>query len=318
MDIIFWGVRGSIPAPLSPQRIQEKIVYALCGAAEVDLSDHRAVEDYVVRLPFDQRSTFGGNTACLEVCVDDERLILDAGSGIRKLGLKLMSTTPMGQGQGVAHILLSHTHWDHIMGFPFFAPAYIPGNTVIFYGCHEHLEERLQTQQRATHFPVELHKMSAECRFVQWEAGQRYSIGSFTVLPFKQFHPGVSYGYRVEAEGTSLVYATDAEYPHYQRPDYMAESLQSLRRADVLIFDAQYSLRETIEKKEWGHSSPLVGVDIAQKAEVKKLVLFHHDPEADDKAVQRSLDMAIQYQRQTASTSDLEILTAYEGLKIHL
>lgn len=318
MEITFWGVRGSIPSPLSPQQTQEKIVQALCGATEVDLSDHHAVEDYVARLPFYQQSTFGGNTACVEVCVNDERLILDAGSGIRKLGLNLMSTTPMGQGHGVAHVLLSHTHWDHIMGFPFFAPAYVPGNKVIFYGGHEHLEERLRIQQHTEHFPVALSSMDAEFQFVRLETDRTHAIGPFTVRLLNQFHPGISYGYRIEAEGRSLVYTTDSEYPHHPHPDHMAKCLRFFQEADLLVFDAQYSPLETVEKKDWGHSSPLIGVDMAEQAEVKRLILFHHDPEADDKTVQRALDRAVQYQRQIAPASELNILTAYEGLKIHL
>ena len=166
MKVKFWGVRGSLPAPIPPPEIEEKIVQALCGASGVDLSDARSVRNYVKSLPYHQRATTGGNTSCVEVQGENTEIILDAGSGIRQLGIDLMQG-PCGQGQGVIHLLISHTHWDHIMGFPFFTPAYAPGNQIIIYGRHPRIKERFQDQHHPDHFPVSLETMSADLQFVQ-------------------------------------------------------------------------------------------------------------------------------------------------------
>ncbi|MGB5920670.1 MAG: MBL fold metallo-hydrolase, partial [Syntrophobacteria bacterium] len=155
MKVKFWGVRGSLPAPIPPTEIENKIVQALGGASGVDLDDIEAIENYVRALPFYQRTTTGGNTSCVEVCGDNTKIILDAGSGIRQLGIELMQG-PCGKGKGTVHLLISHTHWDHIMGFPFFTPAYAAGNQVLIYGRHPRIKERFQDQHHPDHFPVSL------------------------------------------------------------------------------------------------------------------------------------------------------------------
>ncbi|MFH1007881.1 MAG: MBL fold metallo-hydrolase [Candidatus Latescibacterota bacterium] len=314
MEITFWGARGSIPDPLNAEQVMERVTGAVAGADGVDCSDREAVRAYVATLPFCRRATFGGNTACVEVRSGEDFLILDAGSGIRLLGKKLMAGA-FGRGEGTAHVLLSHTHWDHIMGFPFFAPAFVPGNQIVFYGCHDDLEGRLRYQQSRGHFPVEMDSMSADFRFVTLDTREEIRIGPFSLRTLKQFHPGASYGYRVEAESEAVVYATDSEYESLDS-NYLSKYLTFFQNADVLIFDALVGPNESIQKQRWGHSSALCGVDIARQAGAKKLVLFHHDPERDDEAIQRIADEAIEYARRTGSDSALEIVPAYDGLKM--
>ena len=132
MRIRFWGVRGSIPAPLTSDEIKDKLISVLEGAKDVDLENRRAIKEYVCSLPPLVRGTVGGNTPCVSIQLGDEWLIIDAGSGIRNLGIELMKRE-FGQGQGTAHILISHTHWDHIQGFPFFRPLFVPGNRIFIY-----------------------------------------------------------------------------------------------------------------------------------------------------------------------------------------
>jgi phosphoribosyl 1,2-cyclic phosphodiesterase len=314
MRIIFWGVRGSLPAPLCAEQVMERIIGAVAGAEGVECSDMDAVRAYVAKLPFHRRATFGGNTPCVEVRSGDDFLIFDAGSGIRLLGEKLMHGA-FGRGEGTAHILLSHTHWDHIMGFPFFAPAYVPGNRIIFYGCHDELEGRLKHQQNRKHFPVEMDSMSADFEFVKLDTRRGIRIGPFTVGMLKQFHPGASYGYRVEVENVAVVYATDSEYESLDL-SYLSKYLTFFRNADVLIFDAFVGPGENIKKQNWGHSSALYGVDIATEAGVKKLVLFHHDPERNDEDIQKIAEEAVAYAERKKGGSALEIVPAYCGLEI--
>jgi len=170
MEAIFWGVRGSIPTPAGPKEIRQKIIeiLRLALAEGVRLENENQLRAYIGGLPPLKRGMIGGNTACVEVRSEaewEEALILDAGSGIRPLGLEMMKGS-FGRGEGTAHLFLSHTHWDHIMGFPFFAPAFVPGNRIRVYGAHENLEERIERQQMPEHFPVPLESMGAEVEFV--------------------------------------------------------------------------------------------------------------------------------------------------------
>ncbi len=315
MLITFWGTRGSIPAPLTWRDVEDKLLSLIFHLGGRRFSTPQDAQEYLATLPFFQRATFGGNTPCVEVCWGDDRLILDAGTGIRSLGKALMDGLA-GKGQATLHILLSHTHWDHIMGFPFFEPAYVPGNQIVLYGGHEDLEARIRHQQDPAHFPVSLEDMSADFFFVHLEVGRNYRIAGFSVEVLKQFHPGASYGYRIQRKGRVLVYSTDSEYERTD-PDYLAKYTRFFRKADALIFDAQYSPSETVEKQNWGHSSALIGVELALQAQVKRLILFHHDPEADDERIQSHLEEAISY-RDRKGGNGLEILAAYDGMQIQL
>jgi glyoxylase-like metal-dependent hydrolase (beta-lactamase superfamily II) len=145
MKIKFWGARGSVPAPLAPEVIEEKICQAIWGMPEIDTSDMDAVRNYVGDLPLLRRRTAGGNTSCVEIQAGRETIIIDAGSGIRDLGLELMKG-PCGRGEGALHLIFTHCHWDHIQGFPFFVPAFIPGNRIFIYSIHD-VRSALLSQQ---------------------------------------------------------------------------------------------------------------------------------------------------------------------------
>ena len=145
MRVRLWGTRGSIPSPTTSKAIEGKVRTALSLAAEqsVDLTNPYALNAFVEGLPFAVRGTAGGDTACIEVRSADNLLILDCGSGMRRLGVDLMQQE-FGRGKGVAHIFLSHTHWDHIMGWPFFTPGYVPGNKIFIYGVPSDIEQRFR------------------------------------------------------------------------------------------------------------------------------------------------------------------------------
>ncbi|RMF35590.1 MAG: MBL fold metallo-hydrolase, partial [Chloroflexi bacterium] len=152
MKLKLWGTRGSIPSPVTSEIITEKIIQALLQAEGINLSDPTEVHAYVETLPFPIRGTAGGDTPCVEVRSGKNLIILDAGSGLRRLGIELMKEE-FGQGKGVAHIFISHTHWDHIQGFPFFRPAFVRGNRLYIYGVHNDLEGRFRGQQNPVWFP---------------------------------------------------------------------------------------------------------------------------------------------------------------------
>jgi phosphoribosyl 1,2-cyclic phosphodiesterase len=317
MRIRFWGVRGSLPSPLSTRQIEAKIVDALLGSTGVNLTDPAAVEAYVRALPLSKRGTYGGNTSCVEVRnAANDLLILDAGSGLRLLGQALMETE-FGQGNGLAHVIFSHYHWDHLQGFPFFAPAFIPGNQFVVWSADGRAEEILIKQQEEPTFPVPFAGMGATFEFRTLTPGTELYDERLRVNPMALDHPGTAYGFRVEADGKVFVYATDAEYKKVD-DELLAQYGDFFRDADLLLFDAQYSFTESLDKRDWGHSSAAIGVEIAAHTGVKRLVLFHHDPRTTDDEVQHVLDNARQYASLVPNGNHCEILLAYEGLEVEL
>jgi phosphoribosyl 1,2-cyclic phosphodiesterase len=292
--------------------IEDKIRQALHGAVGLDLSSETAIERYLQRLPATVRHTIGGNTACVEVRAAQQLLILDAGTGLRLLGCELMKTE-FGQGQGVADFLISHTHWDHIQGLPFFVPGFVPGNRLTFHSPRVDLEAALIGQQTEIYFPVQLSNLSADVQFHRMPAEAWSQVADVRVYPLQMSHPGESYGYRIEHDGNSLVYATDSEYK-CMSPTSTQVYVDFFRGADLLVFDAQYTLSDVLDRADWGHSSPMMGAELAHRAGVRRLVLFHHDPLADDRAIYTGLKQAETYLAKRGS--DCQVVVASEGREI--
>ncbi len=319
MHITFWGTRGSIPTPLAPATLRQKLRQALAGSVGLDLRDTAALERYLDRLPPHIQSTVGGNTTCLEIGSADRMLMLDAGSGLRLLGLDLMQRGG-AQGNQHFHLLLTHTHWDHIQGFPFFAPAFNPTNQITFSSPYPELLHRLEQQQAPCFFPLPLHAMPATFQFQTIAVEQWTEVNGFRVYPFPLAHPGGSYGYRIEDGNTCLVHASDAEYPQVDTTSTQ-HYMHLFQGADLLIFDAQYSLRQALDKPEWGHSSALIGAELARRAGVRRLVLFHHDPTSSDEQIWAARDQAEAYLQRGQPHPPhpiCEVLVAYEGLHLAL
>jgi phosphoribosyl 1,2-cyclic phosphodiesterase len=317
MRVKFWGTRGSLPAPLCAEDVRAKVRTALVLAREEHFANEEAIDAFIERaLPFSIAGTFGGNSPCVQI--DDglsEYLLCDAGSGLRVFGNAMLAQHGPA-APATYHIVMSHLHWDHIMGFPFFAPAYIAGNRVRIYGCHERLREAFERQHGPPSFPIPFSYLSATIEFVPLKVGEPAEICGFTVTPGKQHHGGDSFGYRFERDGKVLVYATDSEHKFETREDE-EPFVRMFRNADVLIFDAMYSLGDAVSMKEdWGHSSNVIGVELAQKAGVKHLVLFHHEPRYDDATLERVLNEARRYGEITGEGRPLEISSAYDGLEI--
>ncbi len=317
MRIKFWGVRGSIPAPLKSSQVKEKIYQAIRGLPDIDARNSEAVWSYIDTLPPLLAGTAGGNTACVEIQAGGQTLIVDAGSGLRELGLDLMKG-PCGRGQGVLHLFISHLHWDHIQGFPTFAPAFVPGNRLFIYGIHD-LKQALEYQQRSPlNWPVDVLYMQADLEFVPLQVGESFSLDTIRVHNMANNHPGEAYSYRFEDQHSALVYASDSEFKQLDEAS-LQPYLDFFRDADALIFDAQYTLREVLgQKVDWGHSSALIGVDLARAAGVKKLLLFHHDPAYSDADLIEIQRRASAYQEQDISCPACQVIVAREGLTLDL
>ncbi|MEY3222967.1 MAG: hypothetical protein RLZZ203_1823 [Cyanobacteriota bacterium] len=250
-NVQFWGVRGSIPSP---------------GLETV---------------------RYGGNTPCVSMQVGGKRLIFDAGTGLHVLGQSLLPKMPVE-----GHIFFTHSHWDHIQGFPFFTPAFIGGNKFHIYGAiapdGSTIEQRLNDQMLHPNFPVPLQIMQSKLTFHNVQIGNSIHIDDVIIETAPLNHPGEAVGYRVNWRGGAAVYITDTE--HY--PDHLDENVLWLaRNADVLIYDSTYSDEEYSNPKSlkigWGHSTWQEAIKVAKAANVKTLVIYHHDPAHNDDYLDR-------------------------------
>jgi len=317
MLVRFWGTRGSVPVALSAAAVRDKLVAALVQGAGRALDTEAKARAFVEReLPFEVAGTYGGNSSCVEIDTGGgEYVLCDLGSGVRAFGQQALARHG-GAGQRY-HVFMSHVHWDHIMGFPFFMPAYLPGNHVRIYGCHATLEEALRRQHGAPSFPVEFARLGATIEFVRLEPGRAYDIAGLRVQAKLQRHGGDSYAYRFERDGKAVVYSTDSE--HKGEPSETESFVAFFRDADLVIFDAMYSLADAQSVKEdWGHSSNIVGVELCQMARAKHLCMFHHEPIYDDARVAAVLRDTRRFEEITRGELRLEVSSAYDGLEIRV
>jgi phosphoribosyl 1,2-cyclic phosphodiesterase len=260
----FWGVRGSTPTP--------------------------QIENL----------KFGGNTPCLEIrSSDNECVIFDAGSGIRALGQTLLQEA---NGAPIrTNIFLTHFHWDHIQGIPFFAPLYGPNNHITFLSgsTGKPLQETLEGQMAKPYFPIDFGQVAAKRDFHQLAERAAIKVGKMTICPFPLNHPQGASGYRIECDGAVIVYATDFEHGNREADNILVEYAQD---ADILICDTQYTPAEYETHKGWGHSTWENAVLLARDAHAEHLMLFHHDPVHDDQTMMRiSQDARIQFDNTTAA-----------------
>jgi phosphoribosyl 1,2-cyclic phosphodiesterase len=314
----FWGTRGSLPVALTAADIRAKVTAALRGASGRAFASEDDLAAYVDGLGPEITGTFGGHTSCVEIETGrPEYVLCDLGSGLRPFGQRALARHGPSSPQ-TYHVFMSHVHWDHIMGFPFFTPAYIAGNRIRIYGVHERLEDALRRQHGAPSFPVDFAALGADIEFVRLEEGRTREIAGLAVTPMLQRHAGDSYGYRFAADGKSVVYSTDSEHALVDLEE-TRRFVDFFRDADLVIFDAMYSLADAISvKADWGHSSNIVGVELCQMAGARQLCLFHHEPVHDDWAIVRVLTEARRFEEISRKGRPLRVTAAYDGMEIAL
>ena len=298
MRLKLWGVRGSIPVP-GPTTVR-----------------------------------YGGNTACVEIRADGELIVLDAGSGIRELGIALekeFGSKPMN-----VSLLITHLHWDHIMGFPFFGPAYSDKNKIHIFGyngANGSLREILKDQMAPPFFPIALYDLPGKIQFEKLES-MDFKIGKVRIQARQMNHPGTCVGYRISGGGGSISYLPDHE-PYDACKLHSAEAsgwspdqlrqraredraglVEFLKGSDVLILDVQYTDEEYQSHVGWGHGSLSAGIAMAADAGVRRLVVFHHDPTHDDEAIDKMVERARELAAQTGAK--LQVEGAREGAEVVL
>jgi phosphoribosyl 1,2-cyclic phosphodiesterase len=210
--------------------------------------------------------------------------------------------------------LITHTHWDHISGIPFFTPAFMPDNSITFYSPDSGLEDRLKRQQNPEYFPVPL---APAYKFVYINEREQFQIGDVTVETYPLNHPGGCYSYRIEHDDKMIIYATDSEY-QVLSADSLKPFTDFYHGADLLIFDAQYTMLENVEKENWGHSNVFTGIDMALGAGAKKIVFTHHEPAYDDEKLGEILHKAKEYLNVNQPEAGLQLYLASEGLSMTL
>ena len=282
MKFTFWGVRGSFPTSRPESRV------------------------------------LGGNTSCISLEAEGHLLVLDAGSGIRRLGDQLMNST---QGRPPIDILFSHAHWDHILGFPHFSPAYSERFSLRLHSVrrlNSTLQQLLSYQQESGFFPVSLDRLSCELSYAEMDEGETTRVGPFTVTARRLNHPGIAAGFRVQYGENVFAYVSDVApsrdilmadtlpWSETQSGDLKRlyeNQLHLARNADVVVYDTFFTPQQYQERKHWGHSTAEDGIQLCREAQAKNLFIFHHNPEISD---------AIQIERQ----QDLQ--ATEDSVKLHL
>lgn len=317
-NVKFWGVRGSIPAPLSPDQVATKVRYAFEAARRGETFAEQSFEDV---------STYGGNTTCVEVNAVDQRFILDMGTGVRELG-KVQLREAFDAKKLRATILQSHVHWDHIQGFPFWAPMYLDRNKFDcqfdFFGGKQwdsQLDLVYRGQMDAPYFPVNLQELEvtgAHMNFQTIHDNWKKSFEPFAdtdvdVLARKLFHPQETFGYRISHGGRTMVFTTDHEPYSVGIPGGLKELVMG---ADLWITDCQYSHDEYAgiggpQKMGWGHSYPEYIANVASDCKVKRVITTHHDPDSDDYRIKELVD-------RVHEISGVPTEAAFEGMTVEV
>lgn len=328
MQIKLWGVRGSIPTPLSNNEYRSKITQIIEKAISEGLTDTSKIDSFINDLPDELQFGYGGNTTCVTVASNTGNLyILDCGTGIRELGYELMQGD-FSKGKGNANIFMTHNHWDHIQGLPFFTPIYIPGNELVFYSPFKGQQKLLNEQMRAPFFPASFDETPAvkEYHFLDPNNIKPIQLEDDLLVEYYPLkHPNGSYAYRFKQDGKIFIFATDCEFTGESLEKVGAQT-EFFMNADLLILDSQYTLDDSFLKIDWGHTSNTMAVNCGLRWNVKNLVLTHHEPSYSDSKLYENYLTAIEHRENLAAmqheenndNDKLNILLAREGMTFEL
>jgi phosphoribosyl 1,2-cyclic phosphodiesterase len=302
MRLKLWGIRGSLPSPVPPEHARFHLEEALTQFERLkEAKVNITARAFLDTLPAHLAGGYGGHTSCAEVTHKSSRLLIDAGSGLRAFSDLMARTDPKCDEY---HLYFTHFHWDHLIGLPFFAPMYLKGKTVHCYGVHDDLEDSLQILFRKPNFPVPYEVVKNQVRIHKLKPREAFQVGELKVTPYQLDHPDPCWGARIEAGGRSLAWCVDTECTRVTREE-MGVDIGLYSKADVMVFDAQYSFGEALEKISWGHSSGPIGIDLALREEVKKAIFVHHDPSANDEDIREAEEQCMHYYEELLRARDL-------------
>lgn len=324
MKAKLWGVRGSLPASLQPREIEQRIKKCLEGFFDAGNNHKDKIDDYLSTLPIESFGGYGSETPSCEVFTDNTSILIDGGSGIRRKGYELMQGN-CGEGKGDVHILMTHFHWDHLMGFPFFSPIFIPGNTIHIYSVQPNAKESIRTLFSKPNFPVPFEMLQAKIIFHKLEPRVPKTIGKITFTPYQLDHTDPCWGYKFTCKDRNLAYCVDTECTRFSHED-LGPDLPLYQNIHTMIFDAQYTLREAIWKNHWGHSAATIGIDLAIQENIKKIIFMHHDPAAKDEDIANAHMQAQKYlayelnqvRKSGKNVTNIEFTFAQEGMVLEI
>lgn len=320
MKIKLWGVRGSLASPLMNEEYSLKIHEILELSIKSGLRTSDDIAPFMASLPDNLQFVYGGNTTCASVTSASGRTyIIDCGSGIRPLGYELMNG-PLGKGNGKIDIFITHNHWDHIQGLPFFLPLYMKGNVLTFYSPYAHQEDYLKYQMNLPFFPAPFDSTGSSKKFFKIDLDSNLPIEPEKGLlidlhPLK--HPGGSFAYKFSENGKSFIFATDAEFTGVFLENMPEKTEHFFSNADLLVLDAQYTLDESFSKFDWGHTSFTMAVNCGLRWKVKNLVLTHHEPAYSDNKLFENYRAAIGH-RNHSQEINMNLFMAREGFTFEI
>ncbi len=322
MRLKFHGARGSYPTPVAPERIEE-ICRSVCEQSiENKVRSWAELKTLLQKKPRSLWQIYGGNTTCVELKCDESPMpiFLDAGTGLTAAAADAnsgLNNADFKQKRGKAAIFMTHTHWDHIMGFPNIPQLYKNGNEITIYGVHKDLSQRLSVLFKSEYFPVPFNEVIQNIKFQQIELGSTVHLGQLKIEHFAQTHPGGSFAYKIQSATKRLVFATDTELKNIDAPHVRAGD-NFYSNADVMVLDAHFSPEDAPAHQGWGHASIFSAVDFAVREKVRRLYLFHQNPVYSDAQIDQQFERALDYKNKKYSSSGLEVSMAVEGLEIEI
>jgi len=321
MTVKYWGVRGSLPSSPSPEQWVKNIEATLQSFFREGHKTSADIPQFLSSHPIPHLGGFGTHTTCAEISTAQGQIIIDGGSGLKNLGDQMMSG-PCGKGQGRVHLFLTHFHWDHLLGLPFFAPHFIKGNEIHYYAVQPELEDVIHNKFRKPLFPVSFEMLNAKIIFHRLEPRKPIKVYDLMITPYQLDHPDPCWGYRVENEGKAYAHCVDTEGTR-STPEQLGPDRPLYHNADLMYFDAQYTLPELAEKANWGHSASQLGLDIAFQENIRQVIFAHHDPGANTQQIYNLQKETQEYydlktKKSSVKLPEVKWQFAYEGLKITL
>ncbi len=318
------GVRGTLPTPLTPSQRDDKIKQAIQAFIASPQASVFEVQEFMKDYPAHLRGGYGGHTSCVQISSKSEQLIIDCGTGLSQLVPEL-ANTEFKEGKGQIHILMTHFHWDHLMGLLTFFPLFIKGNKIHFYAVQPELAQVIKAIFQKPFFPVPFESLGGTLYFHQLSPREPRPINGFNITPYQLDHPDPCWGFRVEKDGAVYSHCVDTEGVRLT-PEELGPDLPLYQNVDLMLFDSQYTMQEITEKVNWGHATANFGIDLALTQNIRKILFAHHDPFASDSKIKETSvqvqhyyeSMCRMYKKNNIPFNDVEWDIAREGMRIEV